>query len=103
MTLAIQPQQLIHTLGTGPSLKISSPTQTSTAGFGQALDLALKSVSQAQGEADTFSRAVQLEKDGVSIEQTMIAMQKSSLALTAAVTVRNKMVAAYSEIMSMQV
>ena len=38
-----------------------------------------------------------------SLEQTMIAMNKSQLGFTAALTVRNRLVQAYSEIMNMQV
>jgi flagellar hook-basal body complex protein FliE len=71
--------------------------------FGQALQKALKAVSQTQAESSRQQQSLQFEKDGASIEGTMIAMQKSQVAFTAAVTVRNKMVSAYSEIMGMQV
>jgi flagellar hook-basal body complex protein FliE len=71
--------------------------------FGQALQKALKAVSQTQAESSRQQQSLQFEKDGASIEGTMLAMQKSQVAFTAAVTVRNKMVSAYSEIMGMQV
>jgi flagellar hook-basal body complex protein FliE len=71
--------------------------------FGQALQKAFKAVSQTQAESSRQQQSLQFERDGASIEGTMLAMQKSQVAFTAAVTVRNKMVSAYSEIMGMQV
>ncbi len=71
--------------------------------FDQALQQALKAVSQTQKESSQAQIALQTDKEGASIEQTMISMQRSNVAFTAAVTVRNKMVSAYSEIMNMQV
>jgi flagellar hook-basal body complex protein FliE len=40
---------------------------------------------------------------GVSLEQTMVAMQKAQVGFQATLTVRNRLVSAYSEIMNMQV
>jgi flagellar hook-basal body complex protein FliE len=50
-----------------------------------------------------MQREVQLDNPTVSIEQTMIAMQKAQIGFQATIQVRNKMVQAYSDIMSMQV
>ena len=50
-----------------------------------------------------MQREVQLDNPTVSIEQTMVAMQKAQIGFQATLQVRNKMVQAYSEIMSMQV
>ncbi|HMO47102.1 MAG TPA: flagellar hook-basal body complex protein FliE [Rubrivivax sp.] len=71
--------------------------------FQAAMAQALQSVSQAQLEAQTMQRELQLDNPGVSLEQTMVAMQKSQLGFTAALQVRNRLVQAYSEIMNMQV
>ena len=71
--------------------------------FQAAMAQALQSVSQAQTEAQTMQRELQLDNPGVSLEQTMVAMQKSQLGFTAALQVRNRLVQAYSEIMNMQV
>ena len=44
-----------------------------------------------------------LGDDKVSLSDTIAAMQKANLSLQTAVQVRNKMVAAYNDIMNMQV
>jgi len=73
------------------------------AGFQQALTQALGAVSKSQNEAVALQREVQLDNPSVSIEQTMVAMQKAQIGFSAALQVRNKMVQAYTDIMSMQV
>ena len=73
------------------------------AGFQQALTNALSNVSKSQNDATALQREVQLDNPTVSIEQTMVAMQKAQIGFQATLQVRNKMVQAYSEIMQMQV
>ena len=72
-------------------------------GFAAAMSQALKSVSAQQGEAQRLQREVQLDNPTVSLEQTMVAMQKSQLGFQAALQVRNQLVRAYTDIMNMQV
>jgi len=71
--------------------------------FTTAMAQALRSVSDAQLEAGALQRDLQLDNPTVSLEQTMIAMNKSQVGFTAALTVRNRLVQAYTEIMNMQV
>ena len=71
--------------------------------FGNAMAQALKSVSDSQLESSALQRELQLDNPTVSLEQTMIAMNKSQIGFTAALTVRNRLVQAYSDIMNMQV
>ena len=73
------------------------------ANFGNAIEQALNNVSAAQGEASTLSREFQMENPNVSLEETMIALQKASLGFQSAVQVRNKLVTAYNDIMNMPV
>ena len=73
------------------------------AGFQQALTQALGAVSKSQTDATAMQREVQLDNPSVSLEQTMVAMQKAQIGFQATLQVRNKMVQAYSDIMSMQV
>ncbi len=71
--------------------------------FQGAMSKALKEVSQAQLNASAMQREVTLDNPTVSIEQTMVAMQKAQVAFQATLQTRNKLVQAYSEIMNMQV
>jgi flagellar hook-basal body complex protein FliE len=73
------------------------------AGFQQALSQALGSVSQTQNDASRMQREVQMDNPTVSLEETMVAMQKSQLGFQATLQVRNRLVQAYSDIMNMQV
>jgi flagellar hook-basal body complex protein FliE len=73
------------------------------AGFQQALTQALGSVSSSQNEATRLQREVQMDNPTVSIEQTMVAMQKAQVGFQATLAVRNRLVQAYSDIMNMQV
>ena len=73
------------------------------AGFQQALTQAMGSVSKSQGLAGELQRQVQMDNPDVSIEQTMVAMQKAQIGFQATLQVRNRLVQAYSDIMNMQV
>lgn len=77
--------------------------QEAGASFRAALADALKSVSQVQEQAASTQQAYISGSAGASLEQTMIAVQKSQLAFQSAVTVRNRLVSAYSDIMNMNV
>jgi flagellar hook-basal body complex protein FliE len=71
--------------------------------FSKALNSALQGVSNTQNKADELAKQFQLENPNVSLEETMIAMQKAQLSFQSAVHVRNKLVSAYTDIMNMQV
>jgi flagellar hook-basal body complex protein FliE len=73
------------------------------AGFQQALTQALSSVSAQQIESTRLQREVQMDNPTVSLEQTMVAMQKAQVGFQATLAVRNRLVQAYSDIMNMQV
>lgn len=72
-------------------------------GFQQQLTSALRAVSDSQNQASEMQRQVQLGNPTVSLEETMVAMQKAQIGFQATLQVRNKLVQAYSEIMNMQV
>jgi flagellar hook-basal body complex protein FliE len=72
-------------------------------GFKTAMADALKEVSQSQLEASRLQREVALDNPAVSIEETMVAMQKAQIGFQATLQVRNRLVQAYSDIMNMQV
>jgi flagellar hook-basal body complex protein FliE len=73
------------------------------ASFASALGEALKSVSQTQSDAGALQKQFQAGAEGVSLEETMVAMQKAQIGFQAALTVRNRLVSAYTDIMNMQV
>jgi flagellar hook-basal body complex protein FliE len=71
--------------------------------FSDALKNSLEQVSNSQKNAEELGQRFAMGDDSVSLSDTMIAMQKSSIAFQATVQVRNKLVSAYHEIMNMQV
>lgn len=80
-----------------------APKAVGGVSFGDAMAQAMKGVSASQMEASRLQREVQLDNPNVSLEETMIAMQKSQIGFQATLQVRNRLVSAYSEIMNMQV
>ena len=81
----------------------SSAPAGNEAGFSGALKSALQSVSAAQNQATRLQREVQMENPAVSLEETMVAIQKAQIGFQATLHVRNRMVQAYTDIMNMQV
>ncbi len=72
-------------------------------GFTQALKGALQSVSAAQNQSSQLQREVQLENPAVSLEETMVAIQKAQIGFQASLHIRNRLVQAYTDVMNMQV
>jgi flagellar hook-basal body complex protein FliE len=92
--------------------RVEAKTRADAAGNSAAIDKpsfqtsfssALNSISKAQATASTMQREVQFDNPTVSLEETMVAMQKAQLGFQSAVQVRNKLVQAYTDIMNMQV
>ncbi len=82
---------------------LSSTQGVDSPSFQGAFSQALKGISQAQNQSTTLQREVMLDNPTVSLEETMIAMQKAQLGFQSAVQFRNKLVQAYTDIMNMQV
>ena len=84
---------------------VARPTTASAAGtsFQSAMTQALGAVSHQQHQAQTLQRELQMDNPAVSLEQTMVAMQKAQIGFQGVLAVRNRLVSAYSEIMNMQV
>ncbi len=89
-------------LGTD-GMPLAKTVPASGTGFQQALGNALDAVSRSQNEAESMQREVQLDNPTVSLEQTMVAMQKAQIGFSATLQVRNRLVQAYTDIMGMQV
>lgn len=71
--------------------------------FASLLKGALGEVNDAQMKAQSLAQQFQIGNPAVSLEETMVSLQKSSLSLQFLVQVRNRMVSAYHDIMNMQV
>lgn len=87
----------------GTPLKRVQPAAEESGSFSVAMSQALKSVSESQLKVQSMQRELQLDNPSVSLEDTMIAMQKSQIGFQATLTVRNRLVQAYTDIMNMQV
>ena len=74
-----------------------------SAGFASAFKSALQSISAAQNRAGAMQQEVQMENPAVSLEETMVAIQKAQVGFQATLHVRNRLVQAYTDIMNMQV
>ena len=73
------------------------------AGFSGALKSALHAVSASQNQSSRLQHEVQMENPSVSLEETMVSIQKAQIGFQATLHVRNRMVQAYTDIMNMQV
>lgn len=85
------------------TLPVGNAVQKTEATFSAAFKNALVAVSSAQSNATQLQNKVQMGAPSASLEETMVAMQKAQIGFQTALTVRNRMVQAYSDIMNMQV
>jgi len=96
----------LTTLHSDMAQRLTKPVQTAEAeghGFSSALENALRSVSASQNHSSHLQKEVQLENPSVSLEETMVAMQKAQIGFQATLHVRNRLVQAYTDVMNMQV
>lgn len=89
--------------GLGQTGAAGATESSSKVSFSDALKGALQNVSDAQNQADDMGKRFSAGDESVSLSDTMISMQKASIAFQATVQVRNKLVTAYHDIMNMQV
>jgi len=73
------------------------------ADFAQMLANALNNVDRAQTLGEGLARRFEAGDPGVSLEQTMISLQKANISFQELVQVRNRLVSAYHDVMNMQV
>jgi flagellar hook-basal body complex protein FliE len=86
-----------------PAAESGNAAATGRPDFAGLLQQSVNSVNEAQQASGKLQAAFEAEDPDVDVAQVMVAMQKSSLSFQAMVTVRNKLIAAYQEIMSMPV
>lgn len=82
---------------------LQSKSATGAVDFQSALKSSLEQVNQVQLQSQQLAERFALGDSNVSLSDAMISLQKSSIAFQQTVQVRNKLVAAYQEIMNMGV
>lgn len=73
------------------------------ADFAKALTTAIDQVNQAQQQAQQMAENFAAGQSNVNLQDVMVNLQKANLSFQQMVQVRNKLVSAYNDIMSMQV
>ena len=84
-------------------MPLAAPKVAESDSFAATMSQALRAVSESQNESSALQRELQLGNPEVSLEQTMLSMQKAQVGFQAALSVRNRLVQAYTDIMNMQV
>ena len=70
-------------------------------GFGEILKTAIDGVSELQGSANKLATAYEQGDRTIDLPQVMIAAEKASVSFEAMTQVRNRLVSAYEDVMSM--
>ncbi|MFE8048563.1 flagellar hook-basal body complex protein FliE [Brenneria goodwinii] len=73
------------------------------AGFAAEMKSALGKISDQQQAARTQAQDFELGKPGVALNDVMVDLQKASVSLQMGIQVRNKLVTAYQDVMSMNI
>lgn len=101
----ISPDQLLSQIRTlGKSLQTPPPVvQTDGGQFGQLLKTSLDAVNSTQQHAGALKVGFENGTTSTTLAEVMIASQKADVSFRAVTEVRNKLVAAYQDIMNMPV
>ncbi|EXJ16868.1 flagellar hook-basal body complex protein FliE [Imhoffiella purpurea] len=89
--------------GAEPVSKVEPARELDGEDFADKMRDAIRSVNRIQKEATTMQTQFELGDANVSLPQVMVAMNKSSVAFEATNQVRNRLLSAYQEVMSMSV
>jgi len=73
------------------------------ADFAAMMKQAVEQVSESQSQARQLATAFETGDPNVELPEVMVALQKASVSFQAVNQVRNKLLSAYKEVMSMQV
>lgn len=85
---------------TGPA---TGPTGVPKDSFGEVLGKFVAQVNQTQSVSGDLATRFEQGDEKVSLAQVMVASQKANVSFQAVVQVRNKLLAAYQDVMNMQV
>ncbi len=87
----------------GMSAGATGAAATPSVSFADALKNSIDQVNKVQNDAQQLGNRFIQGDDKISLSDVMISTQKANISLQASVQVRNKLVAAYNDIMNMQV
>jgi flagellar hook-basal body complex protein FliE len=85
------------------SMGIGNAAPAKSVDFGSLLKASVDGVDRAQVQSSTLAQRFQLGDPKVSLEETMVAVQKASLSFQQLVQIRNRVIAAYHDVMNIQV
>ena len=94
--------QQMRALAPSMGSSLAAGSEVGVGGFAGELKKSLERISNAQENAFRQAEAFELGKPGVALNDVMVDMAKASLGFQTGIQVRNKVVAAYQEIMNMQ-
>jgi flagellar hook-basal body complex protein FliE len=104
LTSALAQMQSMAAQAAGGASQADDSSGAATAGgFAAALKASLDKISDDQQKAVGESQAFELGANNVSINDVMVDGQKANIAFQFGLTVRNKLVSAYTDLMQIQV
>ncbi len=87
----------------GTTGTLGQSTAAPPADFSTLLKNSVDQIAQSQSQSNTLTQQFTSGNPDVSLSDAMMAMQKATITLQTGIQVRNKVVAAYNDIMNMQV
>ena len=97
------PMQGLNNLSLSQDTMPNTKLDTQAPNFSEMLKQAIENVNGLQSNTSDLRNRFEMGDQNVSLGEVMIAANKSRLAFDATVQVRNKMIEAYKEVMSMPV
>ena len=94
-----QMRALAPAMGAAPAY--GSEAAEAAGGFAGELQMSLARISTTQQSAYGQAEAFEMGKPGVALNDVMVDLQKANIAFQTGLQVRNKVVAAYQEVMNM--
>ena len=99
-TLLIQMRSMAQRVNAG---QVEAQVGPPKSNFSTLFDSAVNEVNTAQQSASALAESFERGTPGVDLAEVMIASQKASLSFQAITRVRNRLVAAYQEVMNMPI
>lgn len=95
--------QRVHAKSNFLDKDINTENNTESNNFFEYVKTALREISKVQNNAKTNTEKFDLNQSDISLNDIMLNLQKSSIALKMAIQIRNRIVSAYQEVMSQQI